>query len=162
HGSKKVGRIYVSETTTIPNVVSGILKMATDIGELIELLRLCGHGNSGVQQIGQYPPGLNQTSASHFRSLVGKFDSSGKGIELHGCGIASDTNIVKGVDKNDHAICKPGTDKKGGVGYNFLKALADAAQVKVTGAINCQKADANYDWEGATVTVGPTAPAATP
>src|SRR5262249_44626093 len=112
HWLTKVGRIYVSETTTIPSVVGGILKMANDIGELIELLRLCGHGNAGVQEMGQFPPGLNQTSASHFRALAGKFDSSGKGIEIHGCGVASGTDVFKGFDKKNREVCKPGTDQK--------------------------------------------------
>jgi hypothetical protein len=116
---------------------------------MIQLMRVCAHGNTGYVELGQ---GLTQTGAGAFDVLKGCFAPRADGIEIHACGVASDTDILKNGTKH---TCVAGTYSPNGVGYNFLKALAEAAGAPVRAAINCQQADRPFNYEGQTMTVRP-------
>jgi hypothetical protein len=118
--------------------------------EPVELLRIAAHMNSGV--IGLAGQRLELTDAHWFSILRDTWKKGGKGIELHGCGVASDTDILK---TEKPVVCRAGTTSNGGPGRSFLQAVADEAGTQVTGAVHCQQSDKWYKWEGATVTCKP-------
>jgi hypothetical protein len=140
--------LKVRKDATITSIVTLIRENAI---EDIETLLLCAHGNSGYLQLGE---GLNHGRANHFSRLAGKFESGGV-IEIHGCGVASSTDVLKGFDKKGGAVCKAGTQSSSGAGELLLSALATATGASVKAALNCQLADAGFDFEGPTVTVKP-------
>ncbi|NQT37015.1 MAG: hypothetical protein HQ581_05975 [Planctomycetes bacterium] len=144
-----VESLKVNGKDSVSAIVTRISKLAK---EKIDCLLLCAHGNTGYLQLGK--EGLTANNAHVLRSLKGKFADDAKGIEVHGCGVGSDTNILKGHDKKNNAVCKPGTSG-GGNGFKFLKALATAAKAKATGALNCQYDDASFSFEGPTITAKP-------
>ena len=135
--------------SSIPSIVTVVANLAGGPGS-IDMLRLCAHGNAGYLQLGT---GLTASTAVHFSALAPLFKENGA-IEVHGCGVASNTNIY---DDRWYSLstCYPGTYKEGGIGHNFLKALASAAKVMVTGGVNCQTGDAQYRFEGPALTVMP-------
>jgi hypothetical protein len=140
----------VSSTTSIPTIMTWIRHYAE---EKIELLLLCAHGNSGYLQLGT---GLTQATAHHFSAIADLFESDADGIEIHGCGVGSSTNILKGMDKKNNPVCQAGTYSSGGAGQLLLSAMANAAKTPVKAGLNCQLADAGFDFEGPTVTERPT------
>ncbi len=127
----------------IQSVVNAI-EIACDVnGSAIELLRICAHGNSGMVKIGK---GLDINNVNQFRSLKGKFESlnsSGKGIEIHACGVASSTNIWNSKKQQ----CVGGSIGVPAKGLLFINALAKAADTKVVAGINCQYTDNQFHFE---------------
>lgn len=144
----------VDDMDSIPDVVNCIRSLSPKRGS-ITLLRLCAHGNTGYMELGK---GLKKENAHFFGAISGLFKQlkdGGRGIELHGCGIASSTNILdKSGEKDPNSkICVKGTYSTGGVGYQFVHALAYAAEIPVKAAVNCQRADDKFIFEGPTVTL---------
>jgi hypothetical protein len=119
--------------------------------EPVEMLRLAAHMNSG--RIGLANRIFDHRHTHWFKLLRDTWEKDGTGIELHGCGVASDIGIVKKL--RPVIVCHPGRTSPNGVGQTFLQAVADAAGAKVTGGVNCQKSDSRYRFEGPTVTVRP-------
>jgi hypothetical protein len=115
----------------------------------VDMIRLCGHGNSGWLEIGE---GLTEANTAAFSGLAGymKRDSSRVGIEIHGCGVGSDTSI---------AGCVPGStqQEKDPRGQILLTKLAKAINRNVKAGLNCQWVSENDNWkfEGPTITVKP-------
>jgi hypothetical protein len=52
--------------------------------------------------------GLNTITAGYFSVLKGLFKKTGGGIELHGCGVASNTDVA-GSGSTSAPQCVPGT-----------------------------------------------------
>ncbi|MHC5537220.1 hypothetical protein ACYOEI_03170 [Singulisphaera rosea] len=123
----------------------------------VDLLILAAHGNSGYLQLGE---GLTAEKAKQFKALAPwlKRDLYADGMRLHGCGVASSTNIVGPGSTITAPICVPGTTTPGfdGNGYKLLKALAVAIGRNVTAGVDCQYTDEGWKFEGPTVTVNPT------
>jgi hypothetical protein len=123
----------------------------------VDMIRLCGHGDSGKLQFGE---GLNESNAAAFRELAVfmKPDLNRIGVEIHGCGVGSDTSIVGAGSTINNPVCVPGSTQNGNRGLNFLKKLAKAINRNVKAGLNCQTVyNSNDDWrfEGMTITVKP-------
>jgi hypothetical protein len=81
--------------TTVRDTKSFIVKanLGFQLGfQSVDMIRLCGHGNSGYLQFGE---GLDESSAAEFSELALfiKPDLYAVGVEIHGCGVGSDTSI---------------------------------------------------------------------
>ena len=105
--------------------------------EKIRWLYLVAHGDSGRLELGE---GLDAGTARYLSDLRKHFED-GSQILVHGCGAASDSSILAGENSDGSRVHIPGTYRGGtmGHGYLFLKAIADATGVPVTGAVNAQK-----------------------
>jgi hypothetical protein len=119
--------------------------------EPVELLRLAAHMNAAT--IGLANDTFDRRHTHWFTMLRDVWKKDGDGIELHGCGVASDTGIVKKL--RPVIVCRPGQRSPDGPGKTFLQAIADAAGAQVKGGVNCQRSDKWYRFEGPTVTVKP-------
>jgi hypothetical protein len=140
-------KMMVASGSGMANVVTRILsfKRSTDV---IHTLYLVAHGDCGLVMLGD---GISINSLNFWKGLNGAFDSSSNGIEIHACGVASDTSVYLSDERT-----KPGTEpSENGVGYVFLKALADTTGTRVQAAINPQKIDRDYHFEGPTITCYP-------
>lgn len=146
----------VQYNTPATDIVKVILHAAG--GSQIQVLRTVAHGNSGVY----YFPGLwnvNLISAD-YAQLRSVFAPNAR-FELHGCGLASETDIVKpGVDPRDARVenTVPGTfsGKTNGAGLVYLRRVASVFGVQVVAGINVQFVSQNsWRFEGDTVTVFP-------
>ena len=122
----------------------------------LDMIRLCGHGDSGYLEIGE---GLTESNAQEFSPLAMfmKSDLSPIGLEIHGCGVGSDTSILEPGKTINNPICVPGSTQNGGKGLNLLKKLAKAINRKVKAGLNCQYVTRfdNWTFEGSTITVTP-------
>ena len=136
----------------------------------IWLLRLCGHGYTGSIQLGK---GLNRTNACQFIGVSDYFTPNGRGIELHGCLVAS-ARLPSAQCRQEYLneihngqpisqtceygarpqlnfnrwTMRPRHSASNGLGYAFMQELADAALVPVTAAYDLQYADPEFRWEG--------------
>ena len=83
--------VYPSQSIkTIVRDTKGFIINAKLGYQSVDMIRLCGHGDSGKLQFGE---GLNESNAGEFSELAPfmKRDLYCDGIEIHGCGVASDT-----------------------------------------------------------------------
>jgi len=125
--------------------------------QTVDMIRLCGHGDSGLLQFGE---GLNESNAAEFSELAVfmKPDYSKIGVEIHGCGVGSDTSIVGAGSTINDPVCVPGSTQNGDRGRNFLLKLAKAIKRQVKAGLNCQTVADRYDnwkFEGLTITATP-------
>lgn len=123
----------------------------------VDMIRLCGHGDTGYLQFGE---GLNESNAAEFSelSVFMKPDYSRVGVEIHGCGVGSDTSVVGAASTINNPVCVPGSSQNGDRGRNFLMKLAKAVKRHVRAGINCQMVAHRYDnwkFEGPTITATP-------
>ena len=123
----------------------------------VDMIRLCGHGDSGLLQIGE---GLSESNAAEFGALAAfmKADLYNIGVEIHGCGVGSDTSILGSASTINNPVCVPGSTQNGDHGLNFLKKLAKSINRNVKAGLNCQYVSDRYDnwkFEGLTLTVKP-------
>lgn len=142
--------------TIVQDTRDFILKANWGLGS-VDMIRLCGHGNSGYLQLGE---GLDMSNAKWFRNLAifMKPDLYRVGVEIHGCGVASDTSVAKEGSKIENPVCVPGSTQNGDHGLNFLKKLASAINRNVKAGLNCQFPTDRYNnWKftGPTITVKP-------
>jgi|KBSMisStandDraft_5_1062788.scaffolds.fasta_scaffold378909_2 hypothetical protein len=126
-----------SNDNTIDEVVDGIYAKFRRYG-LIDCLYLVAHGNAGRVCIGDT---LNARNASKFSRLNGAFSShsrfNSRGIEIHGCAVASGTEIHPDWLAEYFDIGETGHGTRGnGIGYDFMRLLAQCTQTKVTGPID--------------------------
>lgn len=134
------------------------VKSVVGSGDRVRVMRMVGHGNSGVF----FFPGMwnYYTTSIDYAQLRGVFATGGR-LEIHGCGVASETDIMKpGADPRDASFKNtvPGrfTGKSNGAGLVYLKRVAAIFNVPTTAAINVQVVSANdWSYEGDTVTVFP-------
>ena len=151
--------VYPSQTirTIVSDTKRFILQAKWGAGS-IDMIRLCGHGDSGELQIGE---GLNESNAAEFGELAPymKSDFSRVGVEIHGCGVGSDTSIVGSGGTVNSPVCVPGStqQEKNQKGLNLLAKLAKAINRNVKAGINCQLVYQydNWKFEGPTLTVRP-------
>ena len=147
---------FVYQTQTIKEVVQYTKRaiLESKLGyRSIDAIRLCGHGNSGYLQLGE---GLTESNAAEFKALANflKADAYNDGIQIHGCGVGSDTSVVSPDSTINNPVCIPGTASKG-KGYSLLRMLADSINRNVTAGLNCQYADEGWKFEEPTITVCP-------
>jgi hypothetical protein len=129
---------------TIPTIAVFIVKRSKD--QKIRLLRLCGHGNAGFLQLGK---GLDFSSQTGLRKLANeKIFASDAVVEIHGCGVASDKNLI--LNPRGHHV---GSWRIDGKGHRFLKAMAKTLGVTVRAGVCGQEADQTYKYECQVVTV---------
>lgn len=151
---------FVYPTQSIRTIVQDTKRFILDANlgyRSIDMIRLCGHGDSGRLQFGE---GLNESNAAEFGALAAfmKPDSSNVGVEIHGCGVGSDTSVVGSGSTINNPVCVPGSTQNTGKGLNFLKKLANSINRPVKAGLNCQTIDDRYDgweFEGLTLTVKP-------
>ncbi len=150
--------VYPSQSIkTIVRDTKGFILNAKLGYQSVDMIRLCGHGDSGKLQFGA---GLNESNAGEFSELAPfmKRDLYRVGVEIHGCGVGSDTSIVGANATINNPVCVPGSTQNGGRGLSFLTKLAKAINRNVKAGIHCQTVY-NYaeDWkfEGPTITVKP-------
>jgi len=148
------GHVGVKDGHSAQQIVDAIQKVSA--GYNIRVLRILSHGNSGQLAF----PNLEDASSisSKFKQLQKRFSPLGR-VEIHGCGVASETDILKpGVitprTKDD---CRPGrfTGARDGNGVVFLYALARTFGVQTIGAVDVQWADDFWSYDGVTVTLTP-------
>jgi hypothetical protein len=163
HPGKTIRRVIVRQQMTLETVVAQILDGKAR-AEKMELLRLCAHGDSGGIWLGlglktQWTPSLAPLR-EHFVDRL-----TDKKVEIHGCGVASDTSILKPSADLIHPRLEdtvPGTfggqrDRVGfgGQGFMFLLSLAVVTMTRVEGAINVQAANRQFRYFGDSVIVWP-------
>jgi hypothetical protein len=165
HGNKTVRKVFVGPQVPLPETVRMIIDAKSN-GEKIELLRLCAHGNSGGLILGS---GLVVGNVEGLRPLQSQMDNGAairsKKVEIHGCGVASDTSVLKDDADPIHPKVSdgvPGTfsgqrDRVGfgGRGYMLLLSIAVCVMAKVEGAVNLQVANNTFQYQGKTIIVDP-------
>lgn len=149
---------YVDPGQKMSLVVYNAKRSILDSGlgqKSVDMIRLCGHGNTGFVQIGE---GLTPKTAVEFKDLAAfmKANLYDDGIQIHGCGVASSSNILGAGSTITNPVCVAGTNNgNSGNGYNLLKTLANAVGRNVTAGLNCQYVDDDWKFEGPTLTVNP-------
>jgi len=139
-------------------IVKQIKGLSQGVGQ-IKLLRICAHGNRGYVQLGK--DGLTAGTAQKLNVLKPYFSSDPAArIEIHACGVASSTDIVKRRagkpvrDAGGHLVCTPGFvnywDPQG-TGMLLLRTLNRATGTPVLAGVDCQLSDAEYQFEGTVV-----------
>lgn len=147
---------YVYPSQSIKTIVQDTKRyiLAEKFGHgSMDMIRICGHGNTGYVQIGD---GLVEANAGEFGGLADfmKADAFKDGIQIHGCGVGSDTNILGPGSTITNPVCVAGSASKGG-GYKLLIKLASSVKRNVTAGLNCQYVDDDWKFEGPTITVNP-------
>lgn len=127
-------------------------------GDKVRTMRMLSHGNSGVFF---FPDMWNVNMLSQkYTGLRSIFASLGR-LELHGCGIASETSVLRaGADPQNPSPrdIVPGTfaGRSSGVGLTYLRRVASIFNVPTTAAINAQLVSGrDWSFEGDTVTMFP-------
>ncbi len=150
---------FVYPSQSIRTIVSDTRRYITDAKwghRSVAMIRLCGHGNSGKLQIGE---GLTESNAGEFSKLAVfmKSDFSRVGVEIHGCGVGSDTSVLASGSTINNPVCVPGStqQEKDQRGQKLLTKLAKAINRSVKAGLNCMYADINWKFEGPTITVRP-------
>src|SRR5262249_55400190 len=131
--------IQVRPGTPLPEVVRQIRTRLREAGlqhHSVNRLVLAGHGNNGLQQLGS---NITRHNAWVFRPLAHWRGRGGGSVALHGCGVASSTDIMP----RGATACIPGTNARG-EGQRLLQAMANALRQQVTGGVNCQNSDAAW------------------
>jgi hypothetical protein len=161
--SGKVNEDYVRVDVVPANSIKSIaaslvtaLRNAHRSFHSVDLVILAAHGNTGYLQLGE---GLTASNADKFDDLARwmRKDLYADGMQLHGCGVASSTNILGPGSTITNPQCIAGTTSPGfnGNGYKMLHALAKSVERNVTAGVNCQYTDSGWKFEGPTVTVNP-------
>lgn len=122
----------------------------------ISVMRIMSHGNAGSM----FFPGLQdyRVISMAYVDLRSLFTALGR-LELHGCGVASETDTLKpGVTTANPRLSDsvPGTfiGSKNGRGLVYLKRVASFFNVPTVGAVNVQPLD-TWSYKGNTVTAYP-------
>ena len=124
----------------------------------VQILRTVAHGDSGFYR---FPHMWVEAGISlEYARLTRTFATNAR-FELHGCGIASETSILKdGVAVEDATVANTvsGTfsGRSTGRGLKYLRKVASTFGVPVTAGVDVQIAEPNkFTFEGDTVTVYP-------
>jgi hypothetical protein len=152
------GAIGVRFGNSADQIVKAVNKVAA--GRKVRVMRMVSHGDSGGFM---FPELWNVNLVSQkLAALRATFAPLGR-LELHGCGIASETSIVKPGARSDPPSMRdvlPGTfaGRSNGRGLQYLRRLASVFNVPTTGAVNAQWVSGrDWGYEGDTVTVFPNA-----
>jgi len=150
------GHIGVKEQHSADQIISSFDKIAG--GDKVRIMRILAHGNTGILFFPQMM--TKDTISQKFTKLRSYFSTHAR-LEIHSCGLASDTSVVReGADprapKSSDFI--PGAFNHNGTGrgVRYLARMSSITNLPVTAGINVQFSDDN-DWmfEGDTVTCYP-------
>jgi hypothetical protein len=136
----------------------------------VNLVRIVSHGNSGRLLFSNGTVDIGRVGAFGFlRGLITQPVFVGSaGIEIHGCGVASDylppPRVEQGIgnvtianyDNMQGELSSWGNSASGittSRGVLFLRAFANVCGVGVMGGIDYQLPDASWSYEGPTITV---------
>lgn len=148
------GHVGVKDGHSAQQIVDAIQKVSS--GYQIKVMRILSHGNAG--QLAFPNLGDAWSISSKFKQLRPRFAPLAR-LELHGCGVASETNVLKpGVIKpRNRDDCVPGrfTGDPDGDGITFLFAIARTFNVITIGAVDIQFADESWSYDGVTVSITP-------
>jgi hypothetical protein len=163
--------VYIETTTALAQLIAEIRqRVQTPVGRA----RIVSHGNSGQLNFSNGIIRANNVQVFQFlRGLIRPAFAAG--IELHGCGVASDflppPRFEPGI--GNVAIQNYGNmeGRLTGWGYSgeaaaatairssrgvvFLQAMANACGVCVRGGVDYQLPDSTWQYEGPTITVCP-------
>ena len=150
------GAVGTHDRASAKDVINAV-KSIVGVNDRVRVMRLVGHGDAGIFL---FPYMVKHYLISPEYVQLRKVFSAIARLEIHGCGVASETSILKpGVAMNRANVHNtvPGRfhGNSNGAGLVYLKRVAAIFNVPTTAAINLQYA--NYDWgfEGDTVTVYP-------
>ena len=115
-GELKPIKLSFSESDTVENILDSIIGAYMQNPGMVDCLFLCAHGNSGMILLGN---GIGINRAARFSKLKGIFSANSRGIEIHGCGCASPTDL----EGNHLWISKEGTVARSGKGFDFVKTI---------------------------------------
>ncbi len=148
---RQVGAYEGSTPKQIVKVVKEVMG-----NDRISVMRIMSHGNAGSM----FFPGLQdyRVISMAYVDLRSLFTALGR-LELHGCGVASETDTLKpGVTtanpRRSDSVPGTFTGNKNGRGLVFLKRVASFFNVPTVGAVNVQPLD-TWSYEGDTVTAYP-------
>ncbi|MCA9195096.1 MAG: hypothetical protein KDB03_25165 [Planctomycetales bacterium] len=132
--------IVISATMSITQIAQAVVRKANRPND-IWLLVLLAHGNSGWLQFGQ---GLTASTASQFAAAKPYMNPFLFGVEIHGCAVASDTQIADNpfVGLQGEGRSSPTS------GINMLQVLAKTLGCTVKGAIDAQRVDTDGRYNG--------------
>jgi hypothetical protein len=148
-GTHRVNWLYVPTGYKISSTVGQIAAHIAEKGDKIDKLQLLGHGDAGTMYVGE---DMTEENVWAFGWLRDKFVDMAFGIQLLGCGVASDRSIYGPNRTPRLGVFDP---KANGQGYRLMLALAKATQQSVEAGIHMQVNDALYDIEGDAVRVYP-------
>jgi len=141
----------------------------------VSLVRIVSHGNSGRLTLvnGNIDEG-NVQAFQFLRGVVRTHLAGVPGIELHGCGVASDflppprVRNDLGFQVADYGNMQgqmagwgysgeagAGSAFRSARGVRFLQAMANVCGICVIGAVDYQLPDARWQYEGPTIAVRP-------
>lgn len=148
--------IGVLDKATGVDIVKVVTEKTRD--RRIRVMRTVAHGNAGIYW---FPGFWNVHLVSQdFMKLTPLFAGIAR-LELHGCGLASETDILKpGIAIRDanETNTVPGTftGRSTGAGLVFLRRIASIFKIPVVAGIDVQRVHLDtFDFQGDTVTVQP-------
>src|SRR5262245_10974129 len=128
---KEIQNVFIPLYASPGMIVNRIIS-AKPAGKKLTYLKLVAHGEAGWLFLSgapdpPIPPALPlaHDNVDEFARLRSHFDPLRGVIQLHGCGVASDTRIVVGGTYG-HPITIPGTWRGSGEGLTYKAALAQA------------------------------------
>jgi hypothetical protein len=130
-----VEHIVISATMSMSQVAQAVIRKAGKPRN-IWLLVMLAHGNKGFLQMGR---GLTRSTAGSFSVLRPYMAPGGRGIEIHGCAVASDTPVADNPSVGLQGVGRSSPTS----GVNMLIALAKAAQCTTKGAVDAQAVYSN-------------------
>jgi hypothetical protein len=131
-----------------PSTVSKVIHHLRQVNYRILQLKILTHADSGSMFLGKTLHEDNIWPAGWLKDF---FAAPSYGIQLLGCGVASDTRVVD--DRGNHHW---GTFRgKNGRGYRLMRKLAEATGQPVEAGIHFQVNDARFELEGRCVRVYP-------
>jgi hypothetical protein len=147
-------------TDPIDTVLSALLPPKGPLGanRKIEIMRIAAHGDAGHLI---FPAMQNPNVVSYRWGWLQSFYTPRTKLEIHGCGVASQTSTLKSganLSNPDISDTLPGTfyGRADGLGLIYLRKVARTFGIPVTAGIDYQAVDANdWEFEHDTVTVFP-------
>ena len=145
---------------SIDTILDKVLEPKGPIGpnRKIEIIRIAAHGNAGVLY---FPAMYNTTLVNARWAGLRSFYNPNAQLEIHGCGVASQTDILKpGSNPRDpnlgDVVAGTFNGRADGLGLTYLRTVARAFGIPVTAGIDYQFVEANsWEFEHDTVTVFP-------
>lgn len=161
--------VGIKRTTTLDSLISDVQRC---VREPVNLVRIVSHGDSGQLLFSSGTVNAANVRMFHFlRGLIRQPSLFGiPGIELHGCGVASDFLPPPRIE---HGIGNAVTlnygnmqgylagwgnledTLRGSRGVLFLLSMANVCGVCVKGGVDYQNPDPLWRYEGPTITVCP-------
>lgn len=148
--------IGVKDKTKVSNILDMVHKLIGN--DKIKIMRILAHGNSGEMEF----PGLEDVdNISNEWSRLQKYFAPLARLELHACGLASQTSILRAdahlSDANFYTTVRGTfTGNASGKGLIYLRKVARVFGVQVVAGVNMQGiSESSWSFDGDTVTVQP-------